>query len=156
MKESFEKLETDYNGLPEYRKKVDSAKEAALEKHKGNEKNEKEIDAIYERFDGSEKDLLDVLKEEFANLQAWSNEGLAAKKGEFAEKLNINAGDSDESSILGRLKEAKKCYDLVLADANSKIKDLKDLYDSAKYYLDNVDNNGWGSWLKKKLWYKKI
>lgn len=153
MKESFEKLETDYNGLPEYRKKVDSAKEAALEKHKG---NEKEINAIYERFEGSEKDLLDVLKEEFANLQAWSNEGLAAKKGEFAEKLNINAGDSDESSILGRLKEAKKCYDSVLTDANSKVKDLKDLYDSAKYYLDNVDNNGWGSWLKKKLWYKKI
>ena len=70
--------------------------------------------------------------------------------------MNINAGDSDESGVLGRLKEAKKCYDLVLADANSKIKDLKDLYDSAKYYLDNVDNNGWGSWLKKKLWYKKI
>lgn len=156
MKESFKTLETDYNGLPEYRKKVDSAKEAALEKHKGNEKNEKEINAIYERFEGSQKDLLDVLKEEFANLQAWSNEGLAAKKGEFAEKLNINAGDSDESGVLGRLKEAKKCYDLVLANANSKIKDLKDLYDSAKYYLDNVDNNGWGSWLKKKLWYKKI
>ena len=156
MKQSFEKLETDYNGLTEYRKKVDSAKEAALEKHKGNEKNEKEINAIYERFEESEKELLDVLKEEFANLQAWSNEGLAAKKGEFAEKLNINAGDSDESSILGRLKEAKKCYDLVLANANSKIKDLKDLYDSAKYYLDNVDNNGFYSWLWKTLWYKKI
>ena len=156
MKESFKTLETDYNGLTEYRKKVDSAKEAALEKHKGNEKNEKEINAIYERFEESEKELLDVLKEEFANLQAWSNEGLAAKKGEFAEKLNINAGDSDESSILGRLKEAKKCYDLVLANANSKIKDLKDLYDSAKYYLDNVDNNGFYSWLWKTLWYKKI
>ncbi|MDO4477230.1 MAG: hypothetical protein Q4B93_04685 [Clostridia bacterium] len=156
MKESFKTLETDYNGLTEYRKKVDSAKEAALEKHKGKEKNEKALDDLCKRIEESEKDLLDVLKEEFANLQAWSNEGLAAKKGEFAEKLNINAGDSDESSILGRLKEAKKCYDLVLADANSKIKDLKDLYDSAKYYLDNVDNNGWGSWLKKKLWYKKI
>lgn len=156
MKQSFEKLETDYNGLTEYRKKVDSAKEAALEKHKGNEKNEKEINAIYERFEESEKELLDVLKEEFANLQAWSNEGLAAKKGEFAEKLNINAGDSDESSILGRLKEAKKCYDLVLANANSKIKDLKDLYDSAKYYLDNVDNTGLGSLFWKTFWYKKI
>lgn len=156
MKESFKTLETDYNGLTEYRKKVDSAKEAALEKHKGKEENKKALDDLCKRIEESEKELLDVLKEEFANLQAWSNEGLAAKKGEFAEKLNINAGDSDESSILGRLKEAKKCYDSVLADANSKIKDLKDLYDSAKYYLDNVDNNGWGSWLKKKLWYKKI
>ena len=156
MKESFKTLETDYNGLTEYRKKVDSAKEAALEKHKGKEENEKALDDLCKRIEESEKDLLDVLKEEFANLQAWSNEGLAAKKGEFAEKLNINAGDSDESSILGRLKEAKKCYDLVLANANSKIKDLKDLYDSAKYYLDNVDNNGFYSWLWKTLWYKKI
>lgn len=153
MKKSFENANARNEELAELKSEVVSAKNTALDKYKQDKKNKEKIYEICNEFDEFATSLLTELYDELEKLQTWSSEGLAAKEGEFAEKLNINAGESDKSGVLERLEKAKKCYDSVYKDVISRIDKLQALYTKTKKALNSVGEPG--TWDSIVNWFKK-
>lgn len=152
LNDKLNSIQSEYEKVKKEKIDIKPIKDNLIEKYEKDKDKTKKIEDVYKNICDTEKALISDIDNKIEHLQYWTEEIVSTEIVKFRKDLDglkkeeIFVRAKLYNDFLEKMKKVQKDYNLSVASAEDKIKDLKKHYSDSEKMMRDSEKQTWGEW----------